>query len=102
MRADPLPTTVFAWVQKAGLVWADHVDASVLVCCSFLVIHNLFRTNPIQSQNKDSMFSRSNYGPFPRAITQDYKNSYNAFKKRRKNSSLIIWQARAMILLRFA
>ena len=87
MWADPLPTTWFACIQKASLVWAGHMDASVFVCCAFLVIHNLFRTNPVQSQNKDSMFSHSNYRPFPRAITQDYKNSYNAFKKEGKTAA---------------
>lgn len=50
----------------------------------FLVIHDLFRSNPVQRHNKDSMFSHSNYGPFSRAITQDYKNSYNAFKKEKE------------------
>lgn len=87
MWADPLPTTQFAWIQKASLVWAGHRDASVFVCCIFLVIHNLFRTNPVQSQNKDSMFSHSSYRPFPRAITQDYKNAYNAFKKEGKTAA---------------
>lgn len=87
MWADPLPTTWFAWIQKASLIWAGHMDASVFVCCIFLVIHNLFRTNPVQSQNKDSMFSHSNYRPFPRAITQDYKNAYNAFKKEGKTAA---------------
>lgn len=87
MWADPLPITQFAWIQKGSLVWAGHMVASVFVCCIFLVIHNLFRTNPVQSQNKDSMFSHSNYRPFPRAITQDFKNSYNAFKKKKEEKT---------------
>lgn len=53
-----------------------------LFAMGFFVIHNLFRTNTIQSQNKDGIFSQSNYRPFPRPITQDYKNSYNALKKK--------------------
>lgn len=87
MWADTIPTTWFAWIQKASLVWAGHMDASVFVCCAFLVIHNLFRTNPVQSQNKESMFSHSNCRPFTRAITQDYANSYNAFKKEGKTAA---------------
>lgn len=54
----------------------------------FLVIHDLFRTNTVQNHNKDSMFSHSNYGPFSRAITQDYKNSYNAFKKEKEKQQV--------------
>lgn len=70
--------------KRPALVWAGHMEASVFVCCIFLVIHNLFRTDPVQSQNKDSMFSHSNYSLFPRAITQDCKNSYKAFRKKKE------------------
>lgn len=67
---DLLPAAQFAWMKKATLVRAAHMEAALFV-----------RPNPIQSQNKDSTFSHSNYIPFPRAITQDYKNSCEAFKK---------------------
>lgn len=72
------PHYLLGYKRLVFLVWS-HGFFCICLMCFFLVIHDLFRTNPIQSHNKDSVLSYSNHGPFSRAITQDYKNSYNTF-----------------------
>lgn len=53
----------------------------------FLLFIVYLEPTPFRVKTKTVCSVTPNYRPFPRAITQDYKNSYNAFNKEGKTAA---------------